>query len=140
MRSLDTTKARRAAGPVALAGGLVFAVACGMRAADPGFASEPAAPQYEAGANVSPIPSLVGSDAALGAIVDGGSLGPTSAATAPSFGGPLLGPFTDFPSDPILDGADAGSSTGAGAPPDDAAQLFGAPTQGAASGGPCLIE
>jgi hypothetical protein len=39
------------------------------------------------------------------------------------------GPVTDFPS-PILDGA----------VPANSAVLFGAPTQGTASGGPCLVE
>ncbi len=43
--------------------------------------------------------------------------------------------FADFPSAPVIDAPDAGPS----APP-NSAQLFGAPSQGAQSGGPCLIE
>jgi hypothetical protein len=43
--------------------------------------------------------------------------------------------FADFPSTPVIDAPDAGLS----APP-NSAQLFGAPSQGAQSGGPCLIE
>jgi len=43
--------------------------------------------------------------------------------------------FTDFPPQPILDMPDAGA-----APPANAGQLFGGPSQGAQSGGPCLIE
>jgi hypothetical protein len=43
------------------------------------------------------------------------------------------GPFADFPTDPILD------PTGTGVPP-DSTTLFGDPTTGAQSGGPCLTE
>jgi hypothetical protein len=53
--------------------------------------------------------------------VDGG--GGSSGVVQPT------GPVTDFPS-PVIDGA----------APADAASLFGPPGQGAASGGPCLIE
>lgn len=51
-------------------------------------------------------------------------------------GGPLdafEGPYADFPTDPILD------PSGAGVPP-DSTLLFGDPTTGAQSGGPCLTE
>jgi hypothetical protein len=44
--------------------------------------------------------------------------------------------FSDFPSAPVLDTPDGGA---AGAPA-NSAQLFGGPSQGAQSGGPCLIE
>jgi hypothetical protein len=57
-------------------------------------------------------------------------------AAADVFTGPLAGPFQDFPATPILDTSDAD----AGAPPANAAQLFGSPDAGSASGGPCLIE
>ncbi|HEX8790539.1 MAG TPA: hypothetical protein VF765_06275 [Polyangiaceae bacterium] len=43
--------------------------------------------------------------------------------------------YGDFPPQPILDMPDAGAA----APP-NAGQLFGGPSQGAQSGGPCLIE
>jgi hypothetical protein len=42
---------------------------------------------------------------------------------------------TDFPSTPVLDAPDGGVSA-----PSSAAQLFGPPSQGAQTGGPCLIE
>jgi hypothetical protein len=42
---------------------------------------------------------------------------------------------SDFPSAPVIDMPDGGV-----APPSNAAQLFGSPSQGAQSGGPCLIE
>src|SRR5215467_448977 len=48
---------------------------------------------------------------------------------------PFNGPYSDFPNSPILDSPDGGAA----APP-NAAQLFGPPTQGAQSGGPCLVE
>jgi hypothetical protein len=140
--------ARRARRHVGLAASLALAAACGMRSPDVGFAnnnnnnsSSSSAPDYDAGQSASQIPSLVASDAGLGAILDAGSLGPTGAGASPSFAGPLAGPFTDFPADPILDApaGDAGASTDAGAP-SDAAQLFGPSTQGAASGFPCLLE
>jgi len=44
--------------------------------------------------------------------------------------------FSDFPPNPILDMPDGGGA----APPANAGQLFGGPSQGAQSGGPCLIE
>jgi hypothetical protein len=43
--------------------------------------------------------------------------------------------YGDFPPMPILDMPDAGA-----APPANAGQLFGPPSQGAQSGGPCLVE
>jgi hypothetical protein len=57
-------------------------------------------------------------------------------AAADVFTGPLAGPFQDFPATPILDSSNAD----AGAPPANAAQLFGSADAGASSGGPCLIE
>ncbi len=42
---------------------------------------------------------------------------------------------SDFPSSPVLDVPDGGVAA-----PSNAAQLFGSPSQGAQSGGPCLIE
>lgn len=43
--------------------------------------------------------------------------------------------YTDFPSQPIVDDPDGGTAA-----PGNSSQLFGPPTQGAQSGGPCLIE
>src|SRR5450755_112974 len=54
-----------------------------------------------------------------------------------SFTGPLAGPFTDFPASPVLDSTDGGGAT---EPPSNSAELFGPSSQGAATGGPCLIE
>jgi hypothetical protein len=51
------------------------------------------------------------------------------------FTGPLPGPFGDLPATPILDMPDGGAAAPAGSP-----QLFGPPSQGAQSGGPCLVE
>jgi hypothetical protein len=47
-----------------------------------------------------------------------------------SSSGMLGGPTTDFSSSPVIDGS---------APP-NSASMFGAPTQGGATGGPCLVE
>jgi WD40-like Beta Propeller Repeat len=55
----------------------------------------------------------------------------------PLFGDSVLptGPFSDFPAAPVLDMPDGGVSA-----PANAATLFGAASQGAQSGGPCLVE
>jgi hypothetical protein len=50
-------------------------------------------------------------------------------------GGDANSVHSDFPSAPVIDTPDGGV-----APPSNAAQLFGSPSQGAQSGGPCLIE
>ena len=50
--------------------------------------------------------------------------------------GTPLGPFSDFGAAPVIDSADGGG----GDTPANAADLFGAPSKGAKSGGPCLIE
>ena len=55
---------------------------------------------------------------------------------AGGFSGVLAGPFHDLPPAPILDAPDAGGL----AIPDTVGALFGGPSQGAPSGGPCLIE
>ncbi|HEY8088753.1 MAG TPA: hypothetical protein VIF09_12930, partial [Polyangiaceae bacterium] len=79
--------------------------------------------------------SFAGGDAGAPGTPDSGS-----DAGTPSFGntsdggsgsGPVVptGPVTDFPT-PVLDGN----------APQNAATLFGPPTQGAATGGPCLLE
>jgi hypothetical protein len=67
--------------------------------------------------------------------VDGGGVSTSSGTN--SFTGPLAGPFADFPASPLLDATDGG---GASEPPTNAADLFGPASQGAATGGPCLIE
>src|SRR5580704_3038858 len=72
---------------------------------------------------------------------DDGPTGPFSAGGddggAGSFGSSGGGSTThdDF-ANPVLDGADAG----AGATPSNAPALFGPTSQGARSGGPCLVE
>ena len=45
-----------------------------------------------------------------------------------------LGPFEDFPPDPVID------TGGAPNTPPNAGDLFGDPTSGTPSGGPCLVE
>lgn len=81
--------------------------------------------------------NVLGGDATFGGgvevVLDGGSGGGPA---LPVFTGPQAGPFSDFPSTPILDTADGGPN----AAPSNAADLFGPATQGAQSGGPCLIE
>jgi WD40 repeat protein len=72
----------------------------------------------------SPFDAGSGGDDA-GALADSPTLGGDASVSPPS-----TGPFSDFPSTPILDGA-APSNSGA---------LFGPPSQGASSGGPCLVE
>ncbi|HSQ62607.1 MAG TPA: hypothetical protein VLM85_05315 [Polyangiaceae bacterium] len=47
----------------------------------------------------------------------------------------FTGPYSDFPSSPVVDSPDAGQA----APP-NSQQLFGDPDAGAQSGGPCLVE
>jgi hypothetical protein len=78
------------------------------------------------------IGTLAGGDAALGT----GPAGSPMAASSVTFTGPLAGPFTDFPADPILDTPDGGAA----AVPANSPQLFGPASQGAAAGGPCLLE
>ena len=53
--------------------------------------------------------------------------------------------YADFPTAPVLDAPDGGITDGSapdggGAAPPNAPQLFGGPSQGAQTGGPCLIE
>jgi WD40-like Beta Propeller Repeat len=74
--------------------------------------------------NLAPPPSLTTEG---GASDDAGAV----------FTGPLAGPFRDFPAAPVLDEPDGGDG---GSAPSNSATLFGAPSQGAQSGGPCLIE
>jgi hypothetical protein len=62
--------------------------------------------------------------------------GSTNDTDAEAFTGPLPGPFGDFPAMPIIDSPDGGAM----AAPATSPTLFGGPTQGAQSGGPCLIE
>ncbi len=85
------------------------------------------------------IGTSFGSDASLGTgTLSGGDASPGTGSPPsgePVFTGPLTGPFTDLPPDPVLDMPDAGA-----APPANAAQLFGPSSQGMASGGPCLLE
>jgi hypothetical protein len=61
---------------------------------------------------------------------------PPVANAVPAFTGPLAGPFSDLPSDTVLDMPDGGATP----VPSNAAQLFGPSSQGAATGGPCLLE
>jgi hypothetical protein len=75
--------------------------------------------------NLAPVPPLGG---------EGGTAGDDGGAP---FTGPLPGPFRDFPATPIVDEPDGGDG---GSTPSNAATLFGGPSQGAPSGGPCLIE
>jgi hypothetical protein len=66
--------------------------------------------------------------------VDGSSSGALD--DEAGFSGVLAGPFHDFPPAPILDTPDAGGF----AIPDTVGALFGSPSEGAPSGGPCLVE
>jgi hypothetical protein len=91
----------------------------------------------DAGSLVSALTPFT-SDASLG--IGPGTSPPSvssnQATGLPAFTGPLAGPFTDLPADPVIDGSDGGAP----AAPANAAQLFGPATQGSTSGGPCLIE
>jgi hypothetical protein len=80
------------------------------------------------------LPGLFGNDAGL-SISESDATTPTGKVEA-GFAGPLAGPFTDFPASAILDMTDGGGGT----VPTNASELFGPSTQGATSGGPCLIE
>ncbi len=80
------------------------------------------------------IGASLGSDASLA--TSAASNPPPVVATTPAFSGPLAGPFSDLPADPVLDMPDSGAAPA----PAGAAQLFGPSTQGAATGGPCLLE
>jgi len=93
----------------------------------------------DAGSSLASISAL--SDATTGLSAGDASLGELGDASpvgsgGQTFTGPLAGPFTDFPSTPILDMPDGGT----GAAPSNSAQLFGPTSQGATTGGPCLIE
>ncbi len=72
-----------------------------------------------------------GDDATTDALGDGGT---PDDVIGINESGPL-GPFPDFPATPIIDAPDGGVAA-----PGNAPTLFGAPTQGAQTGGPCLIE
>jgi hypothetical protein len=99
-------------------------IAVGLAAACGSNASGPAGARALANdADASAQGPLGGGDAAVPilGVSDGGTMG-----TAPV---QPTGPVTDFPQ-PVLDG---------NAPP-SSPSLFGPPTQGAASGGPCLVE
>lgn len=73
-------------------------------------------------------PSGAGGSTATGSIVgSGGEIG---------FGGTApMGPFSDFPKDPVLDMPEGGAPL-----PADIATLFGAVDSGNPAGGPCLVE
>ena len=124
---MKSSRTRRTEG-VRRAGALALAFACAAcanaeRHAPPGLTADATAP--------GPGPAVFAEDAGGGAFDPGDS---GAAAAEDAFAGPLSGPFHDFPSSPLLDMPDAGSA------PSNAAQLFGPPSQGAASGGPCLVE
>jgi hypothetical protein len=110
----------------------VLAVA-GLSCASIGHTSD-----FDAGASYDA--SLIGRDGEGALLGDGGTVfiedasnGPDSVST---FTGPLPGPFADFPATPVLDMPDGGG----GAAPASSPQLFGPASQGAQSGGPCLVE
>jgi hypothetical protein len=120
----------------ALALGLAAAVACGTQAGRSGFTGSSISGPDDGGTG-----GIVAvNDATFGALPDGGSPGLSDAGSS-GFAGPLAGPFTDFPPDAILDTPAVGDAGAVDAgPPANAAQLFGPTSQGAASGGPCLVE
>jgi hypothetical protein len=91
------------------------------------------APQGLGADATAPGPAIFAGDAGGGAFEPGDS--GAGAGMDDAFEGPLVGPFHDFPASPVLDVPDGG--TGA---PSNAAQLFGPPSQAAATGGPCLVE
>jgi hypothetical protein len=107
---------------VALLCTLGIAAACGGAKSDPGFvgADSDAGKSSDTGVPGFPMDGAPGPFGDAASFGDGGQLG-----------GPVVptGPVTDFPA-PVYD---------TGAPP-NAGALFGPPMQGAASGGPCLVE
>ena len=80
-----------------------------------------------AGVKQSPATGSTGAGGNAGSPFNFGTGGSVLPIMAPP---PACDPCTDLPAAPVVDGA-----TPAGAP-----QLFGAPTSGGASGGPCLVE
>jgi WD40-like Beta Propeller Repeat len=67
-----------------------------------------------------------------GTIDGGGGSGDGGGSATPDA---FTGPYSDFPTDPIIDTPTGGTTTPPGAP-----GLFGDPSNGAQSGGPCLVE
>jgi hypothetical protein len=97
----------------ALLSAIGIAAACGGASSKLGFSGQ--------------LPDDAGALSDSGSSPPPGNFGDGSQATPP--GMMPTGPVTDFPS-PVYDGS---------APP-DSGSLFGPPTQGAATGGPCLVE
>jgi hypothetical protein len=135
-----TSRSHRAALLLTSALALGAVVACGTSGAtrsssspfhDMDAASE--MPTSDAGAG------LIGfnADATLVSGYDG-SAAADAPATTPGqsvFTGPLAGPFSDLSQAPVIDQPDGGTAA-----PAASADLFGPASQGAATGGPCLLE
>jgi hypothetical protein len=91
-----------------------------------------------ANANSSSSSSSAGPSPSFEAFGDSGAMFSDSGTGAPSEPNTKLAGLTysDLPAAPIVDAPDGGGA----AAPANAPNLFGAPAQGASSGGPCLIE
>jgi hypothetical protein len=94
--------------------------ACGSSARELGFDDDAGAQTPDAGSSSG---GSGGDDARPGVFGDGATTGSDGPSLTPT------GPVTDFPN-PVFDGA----------APSGSAMLFGPPSQGATSGGPCLVE
>jgi hypothetical protein len=110
------------------------AAACGTKDGGSSFDSRPNASGSTSSVGVTGV-AVTANSAGFGdagmLMVDSGPAGPVEPTT--KVAGMM---YTDFPADPVLDAPDGGGA----AAPANAATLFGGPTQGASSGGPCLIE
>jgi hypothetical protein len=115
-RSLRSTSARRTAS-VALSASLVAA----LTAASCG-GSSPGTPGGTGGSPAGTAGSTTGTNSGSGGDIGLG-------------GGAPVGPFADFPAQPVLD-----ATAGVTPVPADIATLFGGPGTGEPAGGPCLIE
>ena len=117
--------------PGSIAPGLILAFA-GFSCASLGHTAGPDAGSSDSSSGISADgPGSFTGDGGVGPLFGDAS----SAAQDSGFNGPLTGPFGDLPATPILDMPDGGAAA-----PSGSAQLFGPPSQGAQSGGPCLVE
>ena len=106
---------------VLLVAGVVTAVGVG---AIPGCGSSDPPSQFDGAADAS------GGDVAVADAADVGTADDVKLAESG-----FNGPYSDFPTAPIVDAPDGGAAA-----PGNSGALFGGASQGAQSGGPCLIE
>lgn len=84
----------------------------------------------DAGTSATAVGGSTASGVSSSSVSNGGSTTSVASSTGAFSTGASMGPYSDFPSEPVLDGS----------APANAGTLFGPPGSGAQSGGPCLTE